>query len=412
MSKLILVIIFVLAFGSSVYGQWVEQTNPTGKKVHGISFPVNGIPSGYICGDTGTVMLTVNSGVNWLNAGTGIPASINMTDIHFISQTTGFCSGGLGSLSGNVFKTPDGGTWTQIFDTTGIGIRSVYFISSLTGWAVGNGGTVKYTSNAGASWLTRSFNGTTNTCVFAFSADTVFVSGFGSAGYIVKSVNGGVNWSFSTVPANLADIRFIHFVDSYTGYAGGLALGGLGGMCKTTDRGLTWTLLAGYTGTTPTDAKFVNANTGFAVNSTELKLTTDGGLTWNNQVIPAGGLFEKIALRGSFGIVAGKKIATLTTIGIEQISSEIPNKYSLEQNHPNPFNPVTNISFNIPKAGNIKLIIFDMLGKQISTPVDQDLGPGIYNVDFNAPALSSGIYFYSLLADGVTIGTKKMTLIK
>lgn len=411
MKSFILLAVLILSFNHSVLTQWSEQVNPSGKKQHGVFFLSSNL--GFTCGDTGTVQRSTNAGVTWFSSNVGISGNVNATDIFFASQDTGYCTAGSGSLTGKIYRTSNSGaSWTIMFDTTNIGMRDVFFINVNTGWAVGNGGTVKYTSNTGINWVSRNFNGTTNTNVFALSADTVFVSGFGSSGYIVKSVNGGINWSFTTVPANLADIRFIDFVDSYTGYAGGLALGGLGGMCKTTDRGLTWVQLLSYSGTTPTDCAFMNANTGYVVNSTELKLTTDGGTSWSNQTIPSAGQFEKISLVPPFGCIAGKKIATLATIGIQQISSEVPHNFSLSQNYPNPFNPVTNIGFSIPKTGMVKIVVHDILGKQTAVPVDQQLSAGSYTVDFNAVELSSGIYFYSLIIDGITVSTKKMNLVK
>ena len=96
---------------------------------------------------------------------------------------------------------------------------------------------------------------------------------------------------------------------------------------------------------------------------------------------------------------------------IQNINSEVPDKFSLGQNYPNPFNPVTNINFSIPKSGMVKLVIYDILGKQISVPVNENLRAGNYKVDFNASALASGVYFYRLESDGFT-DIKKMMLVK
>jgi len=92
-------------------------------------------------------------------------------------------------------------------------------------------------------------------------------------------------------------------------------------------------------------------------------------------------------------------------------NSEVPKAYSLSQNYPNPFNPVTKISFEIPKSGLVTLKVYDILGKEVTTLVNEVKTPGNYIVDFNGTALSSGIYFYRLESSGFT-STKKMTLIK
>lgn len=99
------------------------------------------------------------------------------------------------------------------------------------------------------------------------------------------------------------------------------------------------------------------------------------------------------------------------TIGIQQISNEVPKDYSLGQNYPNPFNPTTNIKFSIPKNGNVTLKVFDVLGKQIAELVNEYKTTGSYVVDFNAANLSSGVYFYRLETEGL-IETKKMLLVK
>jgi hypothetical protein len=85
--------------------------------------------------------------------------------------------------------------------------------------------------------------------------------------------------------------------------------------------------------------------------------------------------------------------------------------YSLEQNYPNPFNPGTKIAFQIPESGNVSLKIYDVLGNEITSLLNEEKDPGKYEIDFNASHLSSGIYFYTLRT-GTFINTKKMILIK
>ncbi len=104
------------------------------------------------------------------------------------------------------------------------------------------------------------------------------------------------------------------------------------------------------------------------------------------------------------------------SIGITPISGEVPKNFSLSQNYPNPFNPTTKIKFDIPSAGNsrdraVQLIIYDVLGREVSTLVNQQLQPGTYEVNFDASNLTSGVYFYKLIASDFT-DVKKMILIK
>lgn len=96
---------------------------------------------------------------------------------------------------------------------------------------------------------------------------------------------------------------------------------------------------------------------------------------------------------------------------VEQTPKTTPNAFNLSQNYPNPFNPSTVINYSIPKEGMVTLKVFNILGQEVATLVNSNQKMGIYNITFNATRLSSGIYFYSLKANGSTL-TKKMMLIK
>jgi hypothetical protein len=89
----------------------------------------------------------------------------------------------------------------------------------------------------------------------------------------------------------------------------------------------------------------------------------------------------------------------------------IPNEIFLKQNYPNPFNPVTIINYSIPSTSYVQLKVYDTLGKEIATLVNEKLVPGNYEVTFNAGKISSGVYFYTLIFNNKII-TKKMLLTK
>jgi len=104
------------------------------------------------------------------------------------------------------------------------------------------------------------------------------------------------------------------------------------------------------------------------------------------------------------------QFSTLIT-GTYQISSVIPDKYSLSQNYPNPFNPTTKIDFAIPKSGLVTMKLYDMLGREMRTLVNEVMTPGYYSVDLNGATLASGVYFYKLSSGNFT-DVKRMMLIK
>jgi hypothetical protein len=105
-------------------------------------------------------------------------------------------------------------------------------------------------------------------------------------------------------------------------------------------------------------------------------------------------------------------------LSIKNISGEIPEVFSLYQNYPNPFNPATVIRFQLAAGSYTKLLLFDMLGREIQSLVNEQLQAGTYEVDFNASHLPSGVYYYMLSArqSGSSAGdyteTKKMVLVK
>ena len=100
----------------------------------------------------------------------------------------------------------------------------------------------------------------------------------------------------------------------------------------------------------------------------------------------------------------------LTDIG-ENLIESTPHTFKLNNNYPNPFNPSTKISYSIPKQSKVTLKIFDIIGNEISTVVNEEKPVGIYEVEFDASKLVSGVYFYKLQA-GNFIETKKMILLR
>jgi hypothetical protein len=91
--------------------------------------------------------------------------------------------------------------------------------------------------------------------------------------------------------------------------------------------------------------------------------------------------------------------------------SDVPKGYELQQNYPNPFNPTTNINYSINESGAVTLKVYDMTGREVATLVNERMSAGSHQVQFDASNLSSGVYIYSLQANGVRL-TNKMTLIK
>jgi hypothetical protein len=116
---------------------------------------------------------------------------------------------------------------------------------------------------------------------------------------------------------------------------------------------------------------------------------------------------------GSFSFTAGFSAingGVLTSNEIED--SDLPAELRLEQNYPNPFNPTTNIEFSLPKRAEVKLEVFNSLGRRVAVLIDEAKPAGFHTVRFDASSLSSGMYFYRLFSNGNVVTTKKMILIK
>ncbi|MBK7499067.1 MAG: N-acetylmuramoyl-L-alanine amidase [Ignavibacteriales bacterium] len=106
------------------------------------------------------------------------------------------------------------------------------------------------------------------------------------------------------------------------------------------------------------------------------------------------------------------RTASFSPTDVEEETGTIaPTEFSLKQNYPNPFNPSTQIKFSLPQTSDVKVLITDLLGREVATLVNDNLAAGNYSVNFNASNLSSGIYFYTLIADNFK-QSKKMILMK
>lgn len=186
-------------------------------------------------------------------------------------------------------------------------------------------------------------------------------------------------------------------------------------------------------------------NPGTYISELFYSFSTDGGETWRENIKLSDGFdpyigwpnqnkmgdyFDMISdedgvhlawcgtFNGEQDVYYGR-INTSVIVGVKDKEDHAPFKFELAQNYPNPFNPTTTIEYTIPEVGDeylrpqqsIKLIVYDILGREVATLVNQNLLPGNYEVDFNAEKLSSGIYFYKL-SSGSFVETKKMILLR
>lgn len=350
------------------------QTNlyPLSYDVNSISFLNNN--TGYVCGDYAKIFKTIDGGYNWLI--TNIPGYnfVYLYDIKFIDTSIGFAAG-----YHYIFKTTDSGNNWQPIYSPGSDLKCIYFINSNTGYFSGFGGCYK-TTNAGDNWSYYSFQNDINfNKMYFINTNTGYGVGLNT---IAKTTNGGENW-FRQYPDSAYTFESVWFTNEFTGYASGRN----GILVKTSNAGINWIKQNLSISDNLTSIFFTNNLTGFIC-----------GVNYN---------------RGNGCILK----TTNGGVSMKKISSEVPDKFILLQNYPNPFNPSTNIKFLIKEKNFVTLKIFDIIGKEISTLVNENLQAGEFEVNWDArhgwssTELPSGVYYYMLTA-GDYKEVKKMVLVK
>jgi photosystem II stability/assembly factor-like uncharacterized protein len=399
-------------------GTWTEQTSGLTTVLYSVSAVNDDVA--WVCGASGKVLRTVNKGATWTNVSGTLSTSYALYNIFAWDANTAIVTGVSGANT-SIFQTSNGGaTWTTADTHAGFG-DDLGMTSATNGFFIGdpiagNWDLLKST-NAGLNWSLWSTLATTNTSgtynnAACFDGNNVWFESVGLS-TIHYSANLGVNWSSQTIP--LAEITAISFNSSATGLAGGSSTSP--GLLKSTNYGVNWSAI-----TNPYPSNSISGIVGaqqtwwVAQQGTGISKSTNDGSTWTTDYTAAAGSFYHMtksrsgatiwAVRSNGGI---SRYGLVT--GITPISNEVPATFSLNQNYPNPFNPTTKINFALPKSGLVTLKVYDVLGKEVATLVNEVKNAGTYNYEFNASSLTSGVYFYKLEANGFS-DVKKMMLVK
>ncbi|MBE2216668.1 MAG: T9SS type A sorting domain-containing protein [Ignavibacteria bacterium] len=424
-----------------------------------------------VVGYGGKIGLSTDHGLTWSIPESYLQQKLTFNPLSFIDENTGWLS--ISGYTGQVpiYKSTNGGlNWESIYMTSPTP-NWMQFLNSSTGYYK-SGNTLYKSTNSGYNWAqTTSLNITVSSIIFS-DANSGYACGYTSTPYrprLIKTVNGGSTWDTIHVIAEISAVTSFSFLNSNTGWVSAAyavyPMGTNSKIYKTTDGGANWFFqridtnashkkisfineLTGWAAVTAfntssssliktTDGgnswfnlplsilwgmfQFIDPNTGWAQDVTgSVFKTTNGGLNWYAQVdIGLAGFENMQFINSNTGWIVGSGglIAKTTNggelVSVNNVSIEIPQKFSISQNYPNPFNPVTNIKFDISGSSVAQtfLAVYDILGREIAILVNANLKPGSYNVDWDASNFPSGVYFYKLQS-GDFVESKKMVLIK
>ncbi len=397
MKKILLILLLSTVM---THTQWVQMSNGMGNKtVRSLAYSGNNIFAG-IYSATGGVYLSTNDGITWSEPTSDIPYVMSLTTYN------NYIFAGSGLNSGIFLSTDNGENWIQ----TSFNNQNLYSLVSNNNFVyagtLDNG--LYFSSNQGTSWTQTSLN---NRSVYSMGVygNNIF-AGYGDTNGVYHSTNNGIDWIQTSLNNRLITALSVNGNNVFAGTNTSW------GIYLSTNNGINWvqTSLVNV----PVNSISIIGNTIFAgTNSHGVYVSNDNGTNWiqrneglislninsfcifNNYIFAATDAYS----------VYRRQLSEL--IGIQPILIEVPNSFSLSQNYPNPFNPKTNIKFALPKNSFVTLIIYDVLGREVETFVNEQLQPGTYEVDWDATNYPSGIYYYKLNA-GSYSKTKKMVLIK
>ncbi len=364
---------------------FVNFACPTIKDMHFLNSNV-----GYLAKSYRSVVKTTNGGLEWFSIlSDTFVTGVNIEGVHFVNENLGFVVGRLANNVDAVYKTTNGGqTWSLKSNAYAKNLNDVSFFDANKGILVGNSGTIAYTTDGGEIW-TKSTNitfppGTTNPnllkVVFLTSTNAV-VTGDNT---ILYTTNGGVNWTYPSPSTIVESLPGLFFFNATTGYAIGSKTSGSPksiAVYKTTDGGLNWTNISD-------------------LSVFDTTRTINGGAVEFNGNVWVGGSSSYIYTNSPL-------------VDAFEYGYEAPSSFILYQNYPNPFNPSTTIKYEVESPKFVSIKIYDVLGNEVSTLVNENKTAGKYEVNFSVGSknLSSGIYFYKLQC-GSKVQTKKMMLLK
>lgn len=303
------------------------------------------------------------------------------------------------------FSTDSGMTWNYTFSTIQLQTLSITDGKILVG--AQNGFWIS--SDGGWTWEQRN-NGLTEEYINELAFDSLNIYAGTVVGLFISS-DYGENWIKAT-----SGISQTIFVDAIKVIGEKVYVGGIYGIYMSANHGASWIFkglpnrfvqcISGYdniifAGTSPIEGVYRSTNGG---NSWQ---QFNDGLPYKDAISIE--VFDSTVFTGIWGFGLWNRPIIVTSI--DEQPTELPNKFLLNQNYPNPFNPVTTIKYQVPELTFVSIKVYDILGTELRTLVNEEKSAGVYTIDFEAKNLSSGVYFYRI-QDGNFVDTKKMILLR
>jgi photosystem II stability/assembly factor-like uncharacterized protein len=442
-SSVLLILLSVCSINPPSFSQdctysWSQQNSGTTRILYACK-AVNDLVC-WTAGANATVLRTTDGGINWLNANPN-PGVITgeVRNMEALDGTTAFVTTE-SQLTTAVYKTTDGGdSWFTVYSNTEGFIKGIRMLDPINGIAIGspisNLWNVLLTTDGGNTWQSSPnlppANNIHQAVHNSFQVSMPNIYWGTSFTSIFRSTDGGLTYNEHDTPGAGIYIFSLNINSSGVGFAAATA------MCRSTDGGVTFQehSVPGWGNINGIES---SGRDFWYIRGEKIFHSTDDGIYWIDEYTAPLTLTHMDFpdnLNGcqmGWAVGYGGTIFKMTGDGVTSIYNQnvTPDMFELKQNYPNPFNPTTKIIFIIPtppvssplvkgrtKEGFVSLKVYDVLGNEIATLVNEEKQPGAYEVEFNIVgtsrdlSLTSGVYFYQLKA-GSFIQTKKMVLLR
>ena len=313
------------------------------------------------------VLKSTDNGVSWNKAGAGIPPVTPVYAFAASGSNIYAATGGAGIF----VSTDNGANWTAT--DSGLTTQYIFSLAASGSKIIAGSHDGLFVSTDGGKIWASSDSGITEPIISSLvTSGSTTVAGAYPGVFI--SVDGGLIWTAAdSIPAPAHAIDAFAVLDSDI-FAGSYA----DGVFRSTDFGASWTPM-------------------------------NGGLG-SNTYISGLAISGKTLFAIANGAVCQRPLSEMIS-AIETSHERIPSSFALKQNYPNPFNPSTIIDYQLPRQAHVMLRVYDVLGREVKTLVDETQSAGLHSATFNASSLSSGVYFYRLRA-GTFSETRKLTVLK